>query len=183
MLGEFTSVTEIHSLIPGLVPAPHGWGKYKVGSPDTYFFLSDFLDVDTSAPDPVQFTVRLAELHCKSKSPNGMFGFRVTTCDGNLPHTVAWEKSWATFFGKLLRGVLKLDREVNGEWPELEVAADQVIDAVIPWLLGALQADGRELKSSLIHGDCWKGTHHHCSYGIEGTNSGLLGFRQCRYLA
>ncbi|KAL9044065.1 MAG: hypothetical protein Q9214_002772 [Letrouitia sp. 1 TL-2023] len=85
-----------------------------------------------------------------------MFGFDVTTCDGRLPHTVAWEKSWATFFGKLLRGVLALDREVNGVWPELEAAADQVITAVIPRLLGILQSDGRELKPSLIHGDCWE---------------------------
>ena len=157
MLGEFTSVTEIHSLIPGLVPAPRGWGKYKTGSPDTYFFLSDFLDMDTSAPEPVQFTARVAELHRKSKSPNGQFGFKLTTCDGKLPHTVAWEKSWATFFGKLLSGVLKLDREANGMWPELEAAAGQVIAVVIPRLLGILQADGRDLKPSLIHGDCWEG--------------------------
>ena len=67
-------------------------------------------------------------------------------------------------------------------WPELEAAADQVINAVIPRLLGALQADGRELKPSLIHGDCWEGTYPHCSSGLAGTNPGLLGSRQCRYL-
>ena len=159
MFGEYTSVTEIHSLIPGLVPAPHCWGKYIAGSPDTYFFLSDFIDMDTSAPDPAQFTARVAELHRKSKSPNGMFGFEVTTCDGKLPHTVAWEKSWATFFGKLLRGVLKLDTEANEVWPELEAAAEQVITGVIPRLLGILQSDGRELKPSLIHGDYWEGEY------------------------
>lgn len=159
MLGEHTLVTKIHSLIPGLVPAPHCWGKYTSGSPDTYFFLSDFVDMNTSAPDPAQFTARLAELHRKSKSPNGMFGFEVTTCDGKLPHTVAWEKSWATFFGKLLRGVLKLDIEANGVWPELKAAAEQVITGVIPRLLGILQSDGRELKPSLIHGDCWEGKY------------------------
>ena len=67
-----------------------------------------------SPPDPAQFTTRLAELHHKSESPNGMFGFEVTTCDGKLPQTVAWGKNWATFFAKLLRGVLKLDIEANG---------------------------------------------------------------------
>lgn len=132
MLGEFTSATKIHSLIPGLVPAPYGWGKFRASTLNTYFFISDFLDMDTSAPEPVQFTARVAALHRKSKSPNGMFGFEVTTCDGKLPHTVAWEKSWATFFGKLLRGVLKLDTEANGVWPELETAADQVTTGVIP---------------------------------------------------
>ena len=159
MIGEYTSVTKIHSLIPGLVPTPHGWGKYtSSSSPSTYFFLSGFIPMDTtSAPNPARFTARLAELHRKSESPNAMFGFEVTTCDGKLPHTVAWEKSWATFFSKFLRGVLKLDTEANGVWPELEAAAEQVITGVIPRLLGILQAEGRELKASLIHGDCWVG--------------------------
>jgi len=159
---------------------PHGRGKYQKGSPDTYFFLSDFLDLDTSAPEPAQFTARVAELHRKSKSPNGMFGFEGTTCDGTtcdgkVPHTVAWEKSWATFFGKLLRGVLKLDTEVNGVWPELEAAADQVITGVIPRLLGILQAGGHELKPSLIHGDCWEGRCPKPSHGLTEIDLALLG--------
>ena len=86
-----------------------------------------------------------------------MFSFEVTTCDGKLPYTVAWEESRATIFGKLLHGVLKLDIEANGVWPELEAAAEQVLTSVIPRLLGNLQSDGRELKPSLIHGDCWEG--------------------------
>ena len=101
MLGEYTSITAIHALMPNLVPTPHGWGKYKFGSPATYLFLSDFVDMKTSAPEPVQFTARLAEMHRKSQSPCGTFGFPVTTCDGKLPHNVAWEASWATFFAKL----------------------------------------------------------------------------------
>ena len=113
--------------------------------------------MDTSAPQPSLFTARLAEMHHQSSSPNGMFGFEVTTCDGKLPHTVAWEASWATFFAKLLGGVVRLDAEVNGTWPELEAAAQEVTSAIIPRLLGALQSEGRELKPSLIHGDCWQG--------------------------
>ena len=157
MFGEFTSISEIHSLVPGLVPAPHGWGKYKQGSPGTYFFLEDFIDMDTSAPEPGEFTAKVAELHRRSTSPTGKFGYQVTTCDGKLPHTVEWEESWAKFFSKLLRGVLKLDAEVNGVWDELEAAAEQLVTAVIPRLLGILQAGGRVLKPSLIHGDCWEG--------------------------
>lgn len=157
MLSEFTSVTTIHALMPDLVPTPQGWGKYKVGSPETYFFFSGLVDMDTSAPEPAQFTVRLAEMHRKSSSPGGMFRFPVTTCDGKLPHTVAWEASCATFFAKLLQGVLKLDTESNGVWPELEAAAQQVIGGVIPRLLGVLQSGGRELKPSLIHGARWEG--------------------------
>lgn len=119
MLREFTSVTTIQALMPGLVPTRHGWVKYKAGLSDTYFFLSDFVDMDTSAPDPAQFMAVLAEMHPKSESLCGMFDFPVATCDGKLPHNVAWEASWANLFAKLLQGVLKLDTESNGEWPEL----------------------------------------------------------------
>ncbi|KAI4272772.1 MAG: hypothetical protein LQ337_005070 [Flavoplaca oasis] len=157
MFGEFTSVTTIHGLIPGLVPAPRGWGKFRTSPPDTYFFLSDFIDMDMSAPEPIQFTARVAELHHKGTSPNGMFGFPVTTCDGKLPHTVEWESSWAVFFAKLIRGVLKLDIETNGSWAELEEAAEQTITKVIPRLCCALQAEGRQIKATLIHGDLWEG--------------------------
>ena len=158
MFGEFTSVTTIHKVVPDLIPAPRGWGKFKAGSPDTYFFLSDFVDMEVSAaPDPILFTKHVAEMHLKGTSPNGMFGFPVTTCDGKMPHTVEWESSWAVFFAKLIRGVLKLDIETNGPSPELEAAAEQVVTKVIPRLCGVLQSEGRQIKASLIHGDLWSG--------------------------
>lgn len=157
MLGEYTSMTTIHDLLPHLVPTPRGWGKYKATPPDTFFFLSDFVDMKISAPDSTQFAAQIAELHRKGASPEGKFGFPVTTCDGRLPHTVAWEDSWATFFAKLINGVLKLDIEANGPWPEFERAAEQVIAKVIPRLCGVLQSEGRQIKASLIHGDLWDG--------------------------
>lgn len=112
-LGESTLMIEIHSLIDELLSAPQVWGKYKVGFPATYFFVFDFLDLDTSVPDPVKFVARLEEFHCRSKSVSDVFGFKITTCSVKLPHIVALGKSWATSFGKLLRNVLKLDREVK----------------------------------------------------------------------
>ena len=157
MLGEFTSITTINTLIPGLVPTPRGWGKFKAGPTDTYFFLSDFIDMEVSAPEPIEFTDRVAELHHRGTSPNGMFGFPVTTCDGKLPHTVDWESSWAIFFAKMLRGVLKLDIDTNGPSPELEAVAEQVITKVVPRLCGVLQSEGRQIKASVIHGDLWSG--------------------------
>ena len=157
MFGEFTSVTTIHDVVPGLIPAPRGWGRFKAGSPDTYFFLSDFVDMENSAPNPFIFTKCVADMHLRGTSPNGMFGFPVTTCDGKMPHTVDWESSWAVFFAKLIRGVLKLDTETNGRSPELEASAEQVIKEVIPRLCGVLQSEGRQIKASLIHGDLWSG--------------------------
>lgn len=160
MLGEFTSISTIHEKMPYFVPAPLGWGKYKIsphGSVDTYFFIEDFLDMDICVPEPLQLTSKLADMHHTITSPNGMFGFPVVTCDGKVPHTVGWEKNWAVFFTKLLKGVLQIDTEVNGVWPEMEAAANQLFAAVIPRLLGVLQSDGREIKASLIHGDLWGG--------------------------
>jgi len=147
MRGEYTSVTEILKVVPGLLPAPHGWGKLQNADPPTYFYLSDFVEMDiTSAPDPCRFTARITQLHQTSTSPNGKFGFNVATCDGKMAHTVEWEESWAAFYAKLLRGVAKLDTEANGPLPELEAAIDNVMDKIIPRLLGVLESDGRYLK-------------------------------------
>jgi protein-ribulosamine 3-kinase len=156
--GEFESSKEIYRLMPDFIPEPFGFGRYKVQNPVTYFYLSEFVDMDvTTAPEPVVFTSRLAEMHKTSQSPTGKFGFQVTTCDGKMAHTVEWEENWAVFYRKLLRGVCKLDLEINGPWPELERATEQVATKVIPRLLGALQAEGRQIKPSVIHGDLWEG--------------------------
>ncbi|GAW17445.1 hypothetical protein ANO14919_069020 [Xylariales sp. No.14919] len=73
-----------------------------------------------------------------------------------LERTVTWEKSWAASFTHQLKDVIGYDNETNGAWPELEAACNQLIDKVIPRLLGVLQSDGRDIKPSLIHGDLWE---------------------------
>jgi protein-ribulosamine 3-kinase len=158
MLGEFTSVTEILKIMPGLLPLPYAWGKFKREDPSTYFLLSEFIDMDVvTAPEPMQFTAKVAQMHQRGTSPDGRFGFPVITCDGKMAHTVEWESSWAKFYAKLLLGVVKLDNETNGPLPKLEAATANMIDRVIPRMLGILQADGRQLKPSLLHGDLWEG--------------------------
>ncbi|WEW60326.1 fructosamine kinase [Emydomyces testavorans] len=156
--GEFESSKQISKIMPDFIPQPIGFGKYKTQKPATYFYLSDFVDMDvTSPPDAHNFCSRLAEMHKRSQSPTGKFGFHVTTCDGKVAHTVRWEESWAIFFQNLLLGVCKLDLETNGPWPNLERATKQVVTKVIPRLLGVLQTKGRQIKPSLIHGDLWEG--------------------------
>ena len=109
MLGEFTSVTEIEKVLPRFLPAPFTRGRFKAEIPITYFYLSDFVHMDVvSAPEPTRFTAKVAQLHQLAVSPNGKFGFHVTTCDGKMAHTVDWEDSWAAFYAKLLKGVAKL---------------------------------------------------------------------------
>jgi protein-ribulosamine 3-kinase len=155
--GEYHSARAVNAVVPGLVPRPAGWGEYQVGGVPHYFLLSDFHEMDLeAAPEPADFAARIAELHTKGTSPNGTFGFGVTTVIGKMERTVAWEASWATAFTRQLHDVVAYDKATNGRWAELDAACAQLVDAVIPRLLGALQSDGRSLAPALIHGDLWE---------------------------
>lgn len=145
-------MSELYKTMPSLVPKPHAWGKFE-SSPETYFFLSDFVNISDRLPDPAQIGFHIAQLHKKSVSPTGKFGFHVATFDGKLPQTVDWDDSWASFFSKLLIGISELDIEVNGRWKELESILEKIISHVIPRLLGILESDGRKITPCLIHGD------------------------------
>ena len=107
-------------------------------------------------PNPEELVPKIAQLHLKGTSPNGMFGFPVPTALGKMQRTVIWEKSWAKAFTRQLQDVMRYDTERHGSWPELDAACKQLIDVVIPRLLGVLQSDGREIKPTLIHGDIWE---------------------------
>ena len=155
--GEWESAKEIHRLMPDFIPKPYGYGRYSSSNLAPYFLVSEFIDMDaTTAPDPEEFGAKIAEVHQKSSSPTGKFGFHVTTCDGKMPHTVDWQDTWADFFGRLLRGISKIDIEANGSWPELERATEQVITKVVPRLLGDLRHGGEPIKPCIIHGDLWE---------------------------
>ncbi len=71
-------------------------------------------------PDPVQFCSCFAELHQKSVLPTGKFGFHITTYRGRYPQVVDWDSSWEPFYGKFLRGIIEIDRKINGLWNELD---------------------------------------------------------------
>ncbi|KAK5635738.1 hypothetical protein RRF57_011450 [Xylaria bambusicola] len=76
---------------------------------------------------------------------------------GRVLQCLTWEKSWTAFFIRLLKHVTQLDFEYNGDWEDLEIVENRLISDVVPRLLGALETDGRSIKSSLIHGDLWEG--------------------------
>ncbi|RWA10990.1 hypothetical protein EKO27_g4105 [Xylaria grammica] len=147
----------MNEAISGLVPTPIAWGRYETEGVEVHFFLGAFHDMDfSSAPEPAEFMAKIAQIHQNGTSPNGMFGYPVPTVIGRLERTVTWEKSWAASFTHQLKDVIGYDNETNGAWPELEAACNQLIDKVIPRLLGVLQSDGRDIKPSLIHGDLWE---------------------------
>lgn len=85
------AMLEIYNTLPDFAPQPHAYGK--CADEDAYFFLCDYLTIGHALPDPVQLGEKLAELHKKSESPTGKFGFHVTTFDGKLPLNTTWDSS------------------------------------------------------------------------------------------
>jgi fructosamine-3-kinase len=157
MEGEFNAMSELYKWAPDLVPKPHSWGKYASEDIEAYFFLAEFIDMKPGMPDPKQLCSKLARLHRDSQSPNGQFGFHITTCQGRVPQAVSWEENWTVFFIKLLQHVINLDFQLNGSWEELDKVEKRLISHVIPRLLDVLEEDGRKIKPCLIHADLWEG--------------------------
>ena len=135
-------------------------GQLNVSSPDTYYFLCDFIEMASQPPDPTQLCAKLVELHRSSKSPTNMFGFHVTPCRGNLPLQTSWNLRWADFYIQLLRGSMRLDQQINGTWKNLEQLVEQLATHVVPQVLGPLEAEGRTIKPSLIHGGTFRIASH-----------------------
>ena len=156
MEGEFNSMQQLYNVMPRFVPKPYGWGKFQLKSPETHFFLCDFVDMDHGLPDPSVFCARVAEVHRNSVSPTGQFGFHVPNCHGKIPQVVDWDHSWASFFARILESFFRRELDTNGPWPVYEEKFQEILAHVIPQLLEPLQAEGRELKPCLVHGDLWE---------------------------
>lgn len=153
MKGEYHCMNTIYNLMPEFAPEPYGWGKFD--SANVYFLLMEFLELKASLPNPAKFCARIAEMHQKSVSPTGKFGFHVPTCHGKNLQTNAWTPSWVACFTELFSWFFTEDIRVNGHWPEYEAAFEKLTTRVIPTLLGALQAEGRSIKPCLVHGNLW----------------------------
>jgi fructosamine-3-kinase len=177
VLGEFESMKAIHTLLPHFAPKPIAWGTYQT-IPDTHFFLCQFREMMLEMPDPHKFAACLAALHQNSKSPNGKFGFHVTTYAGNLPQMNEWEESWETFFAKSMRWALKLEVDAKGDDPEFEELVPILFDKVIPRLLRPLESEGRCVKPSLVHGDLW-----YANSGLAVDTGDSLVFDACCFYA
>jgi fructosamine-3-kinase len=155
--GEFNSMTALYNTSPDFIPRPINWGKLSATDPEVYFFLCQFIEMTNHNPDPAQLCKKLVQLHQNSVSPTGMFGFHINTSQGPLPQQTAWNPSWSAFYIQLIKGAMKLNRERNGKWKNLEECIDRLITHVVPLVLGPLEADGRKVKPCLIHGDLWDG--------------------------
>lgn len=116
--------------------------------------------MEMSLPEPNTLVRRVIELHSLT-SPNGMFGFDVTTFDGIAPHEITWEKDWTTFFQRLFAKAISFNQEANKPCKEFDVAAERVLTDVVPRLLDSIREHGGPVVPRLIHGDLWAGNIGH----------------------
>ncbi|KAI0015389.1 Fructosamine kinase-domain-containing protein [Xylariomycetidae sp. FL0641] len=154
MEGEYTSLSAIRDVVPSFAPQPHGRGKLK--SSEASFLIMDFLDLDKAVlPDPKALCARLVDLHLKSVSPTGRFGFHMPTCHGKNVQPNTWDPSWSSCFTRLITAFYAEDLRVNGPWEEFDCEFETLKTRTIPRLLEPLQSGGRALKPCLVHGDLW----------------------------
>lgn len=162
--GEEKSLRAIHDVVPSFVPQPFASGRSANPSVDTYFLLMNFLELNPGLPEPAIFCERLANLHQRSVSPTGKFGFHVITCQGPHDQNTEWTGNWCLFYTRLLTQYFETEIENNGPSEKYQETFARLKKEVIPQILQPLQAGGRELKPSLLHGDLWEGN---CSTNLE----------------
>lgn len=153
--GEYDSMIEICKITPSFAPRPICWGSCV--EPDRHFFLCEFHDLDSALPSIPEFSREVARLHSESHSPNGMFGFHITTYNGTLEQDNTWTSSWERFFTLGTIRLLDLEEKARGPNTELKELSRKLLDKVIPRLLRPLETQGRKVKPSLLHGDLWVG--------------------------
>jgi protein-ribulosamine 3-kinase len=65
-------------------------------------------------PDIETLSAKLAELHMKGVSPNGVYGFPVPTYQGALTQPNTWTDSWEKFFTEMLQRCFHWEQEMHG---------------------------------------------------------------------
>lgn len=150
MLGEYESMQSIYAITPTFVPKPIAWGTFQ-SNDNLHFFLCDFHDMDLELPDVDRFTARLAELHRNSTSPNGKFGYHLTTYNGILPQDNTWTDSWEEYFSNNFKRMVELEEAAQGPpSEEQKLLVSSMLEKVIPRLLRPLETEGRRVKPCLI---------------------------------
>ncbi|KAI0389431.1 kinase-like domain-containing protein [Xylariaceae sp. FL0594] len=136
--GEYEGSKALYHALPEHIPRPIAAGAL-MGNPSRQFYLAEFRDMDDRLPEQEEELASVVvKLHQKTQSPNGKFGFHITTYGGSHPLNTSWL--------------------VQGPDEELDRLAPLILDRVIPALLRPLESDGeRKLKPVLIHGDLWHG--------------------------
>ena len=176
--GEFEAMRELHETMKSLTPEPFEWGSLDSGADPTYYFLCEFIHMDTKLPPPKELAPQIAALHKASLNRSMKFGFSVPTFHGSFSQLVGWDDSWASFFAKMLEHAFNLDTYANGIWEERKEIPARTLKVVVPQLLLPLESDGRQIKPCLIHGDLWDG-----NIGVERDSNSIKIFDSGAYYA
>ena len=156
--GEYESLKLLRNFSPEMVPKPIGCGTFEENE-DVHFLLCEFVDLYDELPDVVDFCQGIAELHRRSMkhSPNGKFGFEVTTCNETVPQRTKWTSSWEAFFTESLKEAFELEEEVHEPCFEILEMQPALFEKVCPRLLRPLETESRSIRPCLVHGDLWDG--------------------------
>ena len=154
--GEYESMKALYSVSPDLTPEPIAWGTFAAAD-HVHFFLCEFVDMTDDLPDVETSMKMLAELHAKSLSPDGKYGFHVPTLQGTVPQFVEWTETWEDFFTKSIQLVFENEERSQGSDREVQNLCKETLAKVIPRLLRPLETGGRRIEPHLIHGDIWDG--------------------------
>ena len=154
--GEYESQKALAAIIPDNVVIPMAWGMFEEDKSKA-FFITLFRDLRDRPPPPLQFLAILKKLHQTSVSPNGKFGFQVTTYNGPPKMVNDWTDSWEEYFARQFRSDVSFLQNVYGEDAELADLTEAFIQKVVARLLRPLQTGGRDIKPTLCHGDLWDG--------------------------
>jgi protein-ribulosamine 3-kinase len=179
--GEFQSMKEIRKVAvePVLVADPFISKTFTDAEEDYHFFLCEFIEMTSPSYlviPPQEVWRRVTELHEKSVSPTGKFGFDVQTYTGDIPQHVEWNSSWSDFFAKMLVNMKAFETRIRGPWED-DSLFPKILQEVVPRLIGALERDGRPIKPSLIHGNIFG--HWASPYGTKDT----VFYNPCSYFA
>ncbi|RYP78327.1 hypothetical protein DL769_003205 [Monosporascus sp. CRB-8-3] len=171
-LGEFESQKELQKYLPDNVAVPLAYGTLE--QDPSSFFLTPFRNLSDKVPEPGELVEVLEKLHKSSASPNGKFGFHVTTFNGMVPLVNDWCDTWEEYFARQLRSDIEWEHSIRGPDPEFDAIAEEFFKKVIPRLLRPLQTGGRTIKPVLVHGDVWPG-----NVQIDMTTQRVILFDSC----
>ncbi|KAI0156340.1 Fructosamine kinase-domain-containing protein [Xylariaceae sp. FL1272] len=166
---EFESLKAMHGALPGICPQPIAWGQYA-SEPSVYFLLCHFLDIFNEPADPDLLPPRMAELHQRALSPDGLYGWHVPMAGGQLPVMVAKSASWEDFFTRYMRYIFRAEEVAQGPRPpEIERLTTLLFNRIIPRLLRPLETGGRTIVPRLLHTDLWDG-----NLGADNDGSAII---------
>lgn len=158
MHGTFESEQLMYKFAPQNVPEPIACGTYMSMS-DMHFYICISRDMVDNPPVPSKLGALVSNFHLDSmgKSPDGKYGFHVTTHLANVVNDNTWCESWEEWFANAMRQMMKVEENSHGHKEELVILTDPLFKNVVPRLLRPPETGGREISPCLIHLDLWSG--------------------------